>query len=141
MELRLTDTPLLKERALAIRRAILCPGTTRAPEQEQDALDGEAVQLLAEEDGKPLGCGRYVVLPDGWAKGSRIAVLPDGRGMGVGRAIVEELMRRAKAQGCPGFCLHARRTALGFYQRLGFRETGETFLEDGIPHSRVERRL
>ena len=50
-------------------------------------------------------------------------------------------MRRAKAQGCPGFCLHARRTALGFYQRLGFRETGETFLEDGIPHIRVERRL
>ncbi|RAQ30601.1 hypothetical protein DPQ25_03690 [Hydrogeniiclostridium mannosilyticum] len=46
-----------------------------------------------------------------------------------------------RARGHRLLWLNARRTAEGFYLRLGYRRTGEEFLELGIPHIRMEKRL
>ena len=37
--------------------------------------------------------------------------------------------------------LHARETALGFYERLGFARVGEEFLEVNIPHWKMRKRI
>ena len=37
--------------------------------------------------------------------------------------------------------LHARGTAVGFYLKCGYRTVGAEFLEQGIPHIRMEKEL
>ncbi len=37
--------------------------------------------------------------------------------------------------------MHARATAVGFYERLAYRRVGGEFLEEGIAHVRMEKAL
>jgi predicted GNAT family N-acyltransferase len=37
--------------------------------------------------------------------------------------------------------LHAQTQAIGFYRQFGFSESGPTFMEAGIPHQAMLRRL
>ncbi|RPJ34343.1 MAG: GNAT family N-acetyltransferase [Verrucomicrobiaceae bacterium] len=46
---------------------------------------------------------------------------------------MEEMERHLQARGFREFELHARRSAEGFYQRLGYTTVGDEFLEVTIP--------
>jgi predicted GNAT family N-acyltransferase len=44
-------------------------------------------------------------------------------------------MFRLQAPPCPGFVVsHAQKYLEKFYNNLGFKTIGESYLEDGIPH-------
>lgn len=52
-----------------------------------------------------------------------LAVSPDARGLGVGRALVDECIRRARRMGAAELGLHtskSMRAAMGLYRRMGF---------------------
>jgi GNAT superfamily N-acetyltransferase len=52
-----------------------------------------------------------------------LAVAPEARGLGVGRALMDECIRRARAAGAPALTLHTTdmmRVAMALYQRMGF---------------------
>ncbi|HEX6909426.1 MAG TPA: GNAT family N-acetyltransferase [Longimicrobium sp.] len=58
-----------------------------------------------------------------WPELRLLAVAPSARGLGVGRALVEECVRRARAMGAPVLGLHTSRSmeaAIGMYERMGF---------------------
>ncbi len=105
---------------------------------EWDGIDATCRHVLAEDGtGCPIACGR--LLPDGHI--GRMAVLPQWRGQGVGRAVLRRLMAIGRAAGFPEFVLNAQTHALGFYVREGFEPYGEEFLEAGIPHRSMRLRL
>ncbi len=56
------------------------------------------------------------------------------QGRGIGRLLVECLEREARALGYDRVELHARETARGFYERLGYAPVGEPFTEVTLPH-------
>ncbi len=98
---------------------------------EWDAADAVSVHALAlDGEGRPIGTGR--LLPEGHI--GRMAVVREWRRRGVGSAILEWLMARARRQGLQTLHLHAQTHALGFYGRHGFVARGEIFREAGIPH-------
>lgn len=108
------------------------------PEEEWDALDPACLHVLAlDADGAAVGTGRLT--PDG--RIGRMAVLKHWRGQGVGTAILESLLREARAHDLAECRLNAQIHALGFYARRGFEPYGEEFLEGGIPHRAMCRRL
>jgi predicted GNAT family N-acyltransferase len=47
----------------------------------------------------------------------------------------------ARDLGYKKLCMHARKTATGFYQKLGYSVTGEEFVEVTIPHYTMEKSL
>lgn len=73
----------------------------------------------------------------------QVAVLPDYQRTGVGRALVEELEKHAKATGTREVWLNAREEAFEFYLRLGYEYTGGTFVSQltQIPHRPMRKRL
>ena len=87
----------------------------------------------------PAGAGRITWLGDGLAKVQRMAVVDDARGKGVGAALLHFLEHQARAAGAKRFTLGAQLTARGFYQKLGYGEVGEVFLDAGIDHIKMEK--
>jgi hypothetical protein len=71
------------------------------------------------------------------AKIRQMAVAPAWQGKGLGRRLMEELERELKTRGFREFGLHARRSAEGFYQRLGYTAVGGEFIEVSIPHVKM----
>jgi ribosomal protein S18 acetylase RimI-like enzyme len=90
--------------------------------------------IIAERDGKLLGSVNYYApgqadsvddaWPDGWASIRLLGVSPQARGLGIGRALMSECLRRACADGATAMGLHTTKlmdVARAMYVRLGFR--------------------
>ncbi len=98
---------------------------------EWDAFDPVSVHVLATApDGKPVGTAR--LLPDGHI--GRMAVLKAWRGEGIGSAMLRCLLDKARHSGMTEIKLNAQVAAKNFYAGFGFQETGDEFIDAGIPH-------
>lgn len=103
-------------------------------EEEWDDLDPSCKHVLARsDDGTPVGTGRLTPR----RSIGRMAVLSSWRGQGVGAAILQALVDRARDLGWNEVSLNAQVHAIGFYERFGFRAVGEVFMEAGIAHRRM----
>lgn len=104
-------------------------------------------QLVAEHGGRVAGTVTFYPSasddgngwPPGWAGLRGLAVHPAARGLGIGRLLVAECRDRASAAGAPVLALHTAafmRTAVGLYERFGFRRAPGHDFEAGA-HLRV----
>ncbi|MEA3275604.1 MAG: GNAT family N-acetyltransferase [Pseudomonadota bacterium] len=101
---------------------------------EWDREDARAVHLLAVDAvSRPIGTAR--LLDTGQI--GRMAVLPDWRNRGVGRALLRGILEIAQQRAVPQPFLNAQTSALPFYRRMGFVPVGEEFEEAGIPHRKM----
>ena len=127
-----------REEACRIRFAVFVVEQRVPPEIELDEWDVASDHALAvDATGRAIATGR--LLPDGHI--GRMAVVAPWRGRGVGAALLEALIARARARGLARLVLNAQTQARGFYARFGFAPVGEEFMEAGIPHLVMERRF
>ena len=71
----------------------------------------------------------------------QVAVEEILQGRGIGRIMLEFAEQEAKKNGILEITLHARETALPFYERLGYGSFGESFQEVGLPHLEMRKIL
>lgn len=94
------------------------PGKYALPEGE--------LFLALDKAGVPLGCValRPLPLPDGRCEMKRLFLQPGARGLGLGRALMEQAVEAARAKGYRELCLDTLPTvasAIGLYEAAGFR--------------------
>jgi predicted GNAT family N-acyltransferase len=128
----------------ALRHEVFVVGQDVPVELERDDLDDGAVHAVALDGGRVIGTGRLVrgridvlnrLEPDeSLGTIGRMAVAPDARGSGAGRALLDLLVERARVGGLKQVELHAQLHAQGFYERAGFVPFGDVYLEAGIEH-------
>ena len=91
---------------------------------------GKSLMIVAESAGQIVGCCQLEVKANGHCYFGMFAVRPELQGNGTGRAIVGEAERQARKQfGSNELRLQAfrqRTDLLGWYERLGFADTGDT---------------
>jgi len=106
----------------------------QVPEElEWDEADAGCAHALAlDQHNRPIGTGR--LLPDGQI--GRMAVLQEWRRRGVGSAILEFQLDRARERRLAVY-LNAQTHAIGFYARHGLVAQGGEFMDAGIPHRRM----
>ena len=75
-------------------------------------------------------------MPDGQI--GRVAVVAEARRRGIGRRLLALAIAAARRRGDAGVWLNAQIDALALYEQAGFRAVGETFLEAGMKHQRME---
>ena len=87
---------------------------------------GKGLFLVAERDGVAVGyVGCQTVLDEGYI--TNVAVSPDCRRQGVGRALIGTLVSHAGAQGLAFVTLEARTSnmpAIALYENAGFQKVG-----------------
>jgi predicted GNAT family N-acyltransferase len=116
--------------ARAVREQVFIEEQKVPRELEWDDWDALSEHAIAFNEGRGIGTAR--LLPDG--RLGRMAVLAPWRRRGVGRALADALIARARERGMCRLALHAQTHAAGFYRALGFAEQGAIFEEAGIPH-------
>lgn len=109
--------------------------------EEFDDYDSVCPHLVLFDGDTPVATGRLVLLSDGTAKLGRIAVLKAYRGQHLGAQIVQELLKRAKAEGAVRAYVSAQSYAVPFYNKFGLREYGDEYLDGRIPHRDMDMKL
>ena len=117
---------------LQVRTAVFV-GEQTCPYQEVDGVDYDAYHVYLRDDrgiraylrafrkdGTTVQLGRVMTLDRG-----------EGLGMAVLQAGIQTVRER---MGAEKIFIEAQTYTIDFYGKVGFRVTGEEFLEDGIPH-------
>jgi ElaA protein len=127
---------------LALRQAVF------VVEQSCAYLDADGRDALAHHllgfDGPLLAAALRVFPPDelGEVWIGRVVTAPAVRGTGLGRPLMNQGLRRARATFGPATCrISAQAHLAPFYGSVGFELCGEGYLEDGIPHVPMRRAL
>jgi len=142
VEVRCGDWASLGAPAHAIRQAVFVDEQKIPAEMEWDDADDTCLHAVAfNRFGTPLATGRLLEHVPGVAKIGRMAVVRAMRGGGIGREVLNALMRTGKAEGYGEVLLHAQLSAAGFYARAGFVQRGAVFEEAGIGHVEMVRAL
>lgn len=106
------------------------------PEIEMDEYDSAAVHVICLLEEEAVGTGRLVEMPDGMKLG-RVAVMPEHRDRGFGALIVKRLLDMAARSSHLPVYANVQVSAVGFYEKLGFKSVGPHFSEAGIEHVRM----
>jgi YbgC/YbaW family acyl-CoA thioester hydrolase len=142
VELRLGDWAALGALAAPLRHAVFTLEQGIDAALDDDGEDPRALHALAlNRMGLAIGTGRAVTLTDGAVKIGRMAVLASMRGHSVGDRLLTALVQAAREQGRREAMLHAQASAIGFYRRAGWQESGPPFEEAGIAHQKMVLRL
>ncbi len=140
MSLRIVigDWDSVREHAQALRIEVFVVEQGVPVELEWDEADEVSSHAVAyDDDGQPIATGR--LLPDGHI--GRMAVRKSARGRGIGGEVLRALLAEAKRLDYSELVLHAQTHAVAFYLRHGFVAEGEEFMEAGIPHFLMRRRI
>jgi len=108
-----------------------------------DELEKEKEEILigAFEEEKMLGCCMLIKEDPVTVRLRQMAVLNNLQGKGIGRALMQFAENIARDRGFQKITMHARETAIGFYEKLGYRLCGQQFEEVTIPHYVMEKLL
>ena len=101
----------------------------------------EDILMGAFEDDRILGCCLLTRMDATTVRLRQMAVPNSMQGKGVGRALMIFAENVARDLGYKKLCMHARSSAVGFYQKLGYAITGPEFLEVTIAHYIMEKAL
>jgi GNAT superfamily N-acetyltransferase len=108
-----------------------------------DELEAEANDLLIGcfDDDKLEGCCLLTQADPGILRLRQMAVVSGLQGKGIGKVLLQFAENIARDRGYKKIVMHARKTAVGFYEKLGYRVTSTEFEEVTIPHHVMEKSL
>ncbi len=132
---------------------VICPyysSRVRLTETEYPGYGFDSGELETERDNmligafeeeQMLGCCMLVEENRETVRLRQMAVLNDLQGKGIGRALMSFAENIARDRGYKTLSMHARKNAIGFYEKMGYRVAGEEFTEVTIPHYVMEKDL
>jgi predicted GNAT family N-acyltransferase len=134
-----TDKEL--EDAFYVRQTVFVKEQNVPVEEEIDEFENDSVHFVLYDDTKnPIGAGRYRTF-DAYGKVERICILSSNRKGGAGKAIMNKIEEYALNSGAPALKLNAQTHAIPFYSKLGYEVVSEEFLDAGIPHRTMIKKL
>jgi predicted N-acetyltransferase YhbS len=108
-----------------------------------EELDSEKNDILiaAFDDDEMMGCCILTPMDASTLRLRQMAVPSSLQGKGIGASIMSFAEDLARDKGYSRMIMHARDTAIGFYEKFGFRVIGDPFTEVNLPHHIMEKVL
>lgn len=108
---------------------------------KDEDLSGEKNEMIlaAMKMDQVVGCILLQPINDMTIRFRQMAVAQEEQQQGIGSQLLEEAEKAAWKAGFERIVLHARKTAVGFYEHAGYTVEGDEFEEVGIPHLFMEK--
>jgi len=108
---------------------------------EELAKEKEDILIGAFDDEDMLACCMLTKAENNCLRLRQMAVQNNLQGKGIGASMMNFAEIVARDKGYKKLVMHARVTAIGFYEKLGYKVVGDVFIEVTIPHHVMEKNL
>jgi len=108
---------------------------------EELELEKGDILLGAFDEDEILACCILSRVDDKTLRLRQMAVQGKLQGKGIGASIMSFAETIARDKGYKSLMMHARHTAIGFYEKFGYKVTGDEFTEVNLPHRVMEKKL
>ena len=110
---------------------------------DEEELENEKNDILLGcfDDEKLEGCCLLKETTPDMLRLRQMAVVSGLQGKGIGKILLQFAENIARDRGYKKIIMHARKTAIGFYEKLGYKITSKEFEEVTIPHYIMEKEL
>jgi len=139
IEVRVVSSDDDMQGAFAVRHDVFIVEQGVPEELERDEADDSAVHVVASHGLVIIGTARLT--REGEARIGRVAVLPYWRRRGIAGLLLAALEAEARRLGIAETSLHAQTYVQALYERHGYAVTGPAFVEAGIDHVPMSKRL
>lgn len=126
---------------LELRNEILRKPLGISFDEEELKKEKEDILIGAFEEDKMLGCCLLTKVDNQCVRLRQMAVQNNLQGKGIGASMMNYAENVARDAGYSKMIMHARKTAMDFYKKLGYKVAGEEFEEITIPHYIMEKKL
>jgi GNAT superfamily N-acetyltransferase len=109
--------------------------------EEELGKEKEDMLIGAFEDDQMLGCCMLTQVEPDKVRLRQMAVVSGLQGKGIGRVLMQFAENLARDRGYKKITMHARKLAVGFYEKQGYKLVGQEFEEVTIPHYVMEKAL
>ncbi len=127
---------MVKLRDAILRKPL---GLTFSPDEL--AREEEDILIGAFDEDEILACCLLTKVDHETLKLRQMAVQNNLQGKGIGASLMSFAETLARDKGFKNLTMHARNTAIGFYEKFGYKIKGEEFIEVNVPHRIMEKRL
>ncbi len=108
---------------------------------EELVKEKDDVLIGAFEEEDMLGCCMLTKIDAETVRLRQMAVKTGLQGKGIGRVLMQFAENLARDRGYNRLIMHARKSVAGFYEKLGYKITGDEFVEVTIEHYTMEKIL
>lgn len=121
--------------ALEVRKAVFVV-EQGVPEELEISNEEEGHYFVGLIDDKIVATARFRVM-DEYIKVERVATLPEYRGRGMAKKLMEAMQEEINKNYELSPILNAQESAVSFYLQLGWKIEGDEFFEAGIKHFKM----
>lgn len=114
-------------------------GLDFTPEELEHEKDD--ILIAAFEEEKMLGCCFLTPIENQGVKLRQLAVQNNLQGKGIGASLMNFAENIARDRGFRTIQLNARKVALEFFEKQGYKVEGAEFMQLGIPHYLMKKKL
>ena len=129
-------TQMVELRKEILRRPLGLTFDAKELEREKDDI-----LIAALEEDKMLGCCLLTKVDNQCVRLRQMAVQNNLQGKGIGATMMNYAENVARDAGYNKIIMHARKTTTPSFEKLGYKITGNEFVEITIPHYIMEKRL
>ena len=112
------------------------------PKEEELVREAQTtIHALARINSIPVATGRLITIDNKNARIGSMAVKLEYRRIGVASLVLDFLEEKAREKGIQYITLEAQEYVKQFYSERGYCEQGKVFLDVGIPHVKMAKKL
>ena len=109
--------------------------------EEELKKEKEDILIGAFDEEEIIGCCMITKVDHQCGQLRQMAVQKNKQGIGVGESMMAFAENIARDRGYKILMMHARDTAIGFYEKYGYKIKGNGFIELNIKHHIMEKKL
>ena len=129
------------EESIALRYQVLRKPLGLSYDPAELAGEKDSFHLALRKGAVLVACLVLKPLDEQCIKMRQLVVRESSQGKGCGRELVNYAEYFVRERDYAEIVLHARETALGFYEKLGYQIEGNPFTEVGLPHLAMRKKL
>lgn len=144
LEICEADSSIALERCLEIRNRVFCieKGVPKSIETDKyDCMNEICNHFLIIYDKKDIGTIRCLHTSKNTVRIQRFCLLKDYRGLGLGKAIVENIENHYKNQGVTKIEMDAKYEVSKFYEKCGYSQISDIFMEANVKRVKMLKEI